>query len=298
MSDLLERKFIVVAGKGGVGRTTVSMILGLCAAARDLRTLVCLSSAPPRYSELLGGVSLGPEPHRAAENLFVANLDPVSAREEYGLKILRNRTLHRLVFESRVVNGFLDAVPGLAEWAMLGKATFHALNVVGGRPEYDLVVFDSPATGHGLDLLSLPGVIASTVPAGRIREEALLRVALMEDPRRCEVVPVTLAEEMPANEAVELVRALEGRSLSVRRIVVNMLTPPEGEEPGAAEGLDPEADWALPARMELDRLRVQRRCLARLKNELNLPIMGLPRIPGRLHEASAIRLARHLDAQL
>ena len=157
MVDLFDKRFIVVAGKGGVGRTTVSMILGVCAAKMGKRTLVCLTNAPLRYSELLGGVTLEKGIHKANENLHVVNLNPVSSREEYGLMVLPSRTLHRIVFGSRLVNAFFDAVPGLAQWSMLGKATHHALNETDGVPEYDLVVFDSPATGHGLDILSLPG---------------------------------------------------------------------------------------------------------------------------------------------
>ncbi len=40
MASLLERKLIVVTGKGGVGKTTVSAALGLLGARRGLRTIV------------------------------------------------------------------------------------------------------------------------------------------------------------------------------------------------------------------------------------------------------------------
>ncbi len=122
MDSLLEKKFVVVAGKGGVGRTTVSMALGRCVARHNKRTLVCLANAPLRYSELLGGVALGQEIHQVSNNLFVVNLNPVASREEYGLSVLKNRTLHRIIFGSRIVNAFLDAIPGLAESDMVAVA--------------------------------------------------------------------------------------------------------------------------------------------------------------------------------
>jgi anion-transporting ArsA/GET3 family ATPase len=304
MSDLFEKRFVVVAGKGGVGRTTVSLLVGRCAAARGKRTLVCLVGAPPRYQEILGGLAVGVEPRAIAANLRVVNLDPVSAREEYGLMVLKSPALHRLVFGSRIVRAFLDAVPGLAEWAMLGKATYHALNGVDGRPEYDLVVFDSPATGHGLDVLSLPAAIVSAVPAGRIRDEAKERVRLMGDPRLCEVVPVTLPEEMPVSEALELIRGLERHGLPMRRIVVNMVDaegPPDGlaqlvEASGGGGRPEP---WLKPAAVAVARHRGQEESLARLATASGLALVLLPAIRGRgLDEAGVARLAGELERRL
>jgi anion-transporting ArsA/GET3 family ATPase len=304
MSDLFEKRFVVVAGKGGVGRTTVSLLVGRCAAARGKRTLVCLVGAPPRYQEILGGLTIDKEARGVAPGFDVVNLDPVCAREEYGLMILKSPTLHRLVFGSRIVRAFLDAVPGLAEWAMLGKATYHALHRAGGRPEYDLVVFDSPATGHGLDVLSLPAAIVASVPAGRIRDEALERVRLMGDPRRCEVVPVTVPEEMPVTEVLELVHALDRHGLPMERIVVNMVDDanPRGEIAALIDG--PQAGggrkpWLVPAAVAVARGRAQADSLARVTSESRLEVVTLPAIKGRsLDEAGFARLARELERQI
>lgn len=302
MSDLLEKRFVIVAGKGGVGRTTVSLLVGRCAAARGKRTLVCLAGAPPRYEELLGGLSIGAVPREVSSGLHVVNLDPVAARDEYGLMVLRSPTLHRLVFGSRIVRAFLDAVPGLAEWAVLGKATYHALRTVGGRPEYDVVVFDSPATGHGLDVLSLPAAIAGSVPGGRIRDEALERVELMRDPARCEVVPVTLPEEMPVSEVLELVAGLGKRGLHMERIVVNMVREPRVPEelarrvgpPGAA--VEP---WLVPAAVAVGRERAQRDALERLAAACPLARIRLPMMDGPGADGAGLaRLAKELERQL
>jgi anion-transporting ArsA/GET3 family ATPase len=304
MSDLFEKRFVVVAGKGGVGRTTVSLLVGRCAAARGKRTLVCLVGAPPRYQELLGGLAIGSAAREVSPNLHVVNLDPVAAREEYGLMILKSPTLHRLVFGSRIVRAFLDAVPGLAEWAMLGKATYHALREAGGRSEFDLVVFDSPATGHGLDVLSLPAAIVASVPAGRIRDEAMERVRLMGDPRRCEVVPVTLPEEMPVNEALELIRGLSRHGLHLERIVVNMVDaarPPDAVVALVEDRRDDAASraWLGPAEAAVGWWRAQEGCLARVAAEARLAVVTLPALRDRGLDGSGLaRLARALERQL
>lgn len=304
MVDLFDKRFVVVAGKGGVGRTTVSMILGVCAAKLGKRTLVCLTNAPLRYSELLGGVTLQGGIHKANENLHVVNLDPVSAREEYGLMVLPSRTLHRIVFGSRLVNAFFDAVPGLAEWSMFGKATYHALNETDGEPEYDMVVFDSPATGHGLDILALPGAIVASVPAGRMREEAAQRVEIMRDRSRFEVIPVTIPEEMPVSEVLELLEALDERGFPVERVVINMISASEvpGELKdlvGDVESCEPIPDWLLPSAVEVGARAEHDESMRRLKSLVTVPLIGLPMISrSGLDEGSLLRLAREFYAKL
>ena len=274
------------------------MILGRAAARRGRRTLVCLANAPLRYADLLGGVALGPEPRRVGERFFVLNIDPRASREEYALGVLGSRTLHRLVFGSPAVRAFLDAVPGLAEWAVLGKASYHALAEVDGRPEYDLVVFDSPATGHGLEVLALPRAILSAVPAGRMREDAAARVRLMADPERFEVLPVLLPEEMVVNETIELLDGLAALELPVRRLVVNMVAAgrDDGEIAAAVDARGGAArvpDWLLAGASAVERRRAERRAIERLAERVDLPRVELPRIPGgSLDEASWLALAR------
>lgn len=285
MTHPLDKRFIVIAGKGGVGRTTVSLVFGLLAARRGKKALVCLCAAPPRYSELLGGVLLSPQIMSIKPFLDVVNMDPRASQEEYGLQVLKNRALHRLIFGSRVVRSFLDAVPGLADWAMLGKASYHALNQVDGLPEYDVVIFDSPATGHGLDILALPRAIVSAVPGGRMRDEALARCDLLEDPKRCEVIPVTIPEEMPVNETCEFVRGVQSLSMGVERIVINRVEQEHLENKALREfvlgyGQNSLPDWLLPSAVEIGRLSAQKQNVFRLAEELPMEQLVLPRIEG------------------
>ena len=179
MTSLFDKRCVAIAGPGGVGRTTVSLALGRLAAGRGRRTLVCLCNVFSGNADVLGDMKVDATIRTVSENLDVVNLEPRSSQEEYGRRVVRNRAVHRLVFGSRVVRGFLDAVPGLAEWAVLGKATFHAMERIGGSSRYDMVIFDSPAHGHGLDTLALPRAIVASVPSGQMRDEARARCRLM-----------------------------------------------------------------------------------------------------------------------
>lgn len=296
MSGLLDKRFVVVAGKGGVGRTTISLVIGHLAANKRKRTLVCLCNAPSRYFDLIGDLSVNDSIQRVSDFLHVVNLQPRSCQEEYALRILKNRTVHKLIFNSRLVRGFLDAVPGLGEWAMLGKATFHALSETDNGPEYDLVVFDSPATGHGLDILALPRAIVSAVPAGRIRDEALLRCALLEDPEKSEVIPVTIPEEIPVNETVEFVRGLRTLNLPVQRLAINMIISSSISQAlqtfldqlKCSSHNDTDA-WMLPACVARGHAAAQRHSLEILKRTLPIDHIELPLVPGGSLERSSLQ---------
>jgi anion-transporting ArsA/GET3 family ATPase len=229
-----------------------------------------------------------------SENLDVVNLDPRASQEEYGRKIVRNRTLHRLVFRSRVVRGFLDAVPGLAEWALLGKATFHAMETVGNKARYDMVVFDAPATGLGLEVLALPRTIVSSVPSGQMREEARARRKLLEDASLSEVIPVTLPEEMVVSETIGFVSDLDKLGLSVQRIAVNMVIPKmvgpglAGHVEAAREKNEP-ASWLLPPRVALARQKMQQQSIERLSSLGHVDQILLPMEQGAVFDKTSMK---------
>src|SRR5258708_15540098 len=135
--------------------------------------------------------------------------------------------LYRVVFQNRYVRSFLPAVPGLPEWAMLGKAWYHTTERdERGANRFDVVLLDAPATGHGLDMLRVPKVIIEVVPPGVLQRDAERAWALFRDPTTCAIVLVTLPEEMPTTETIELARALVEMGLPIGRVVVNGVLPP------------------------------------------------------------------------
>jgi len=227
VAELLDKKFLFVVGKGGVGKTTVAAALGLAAARDGKRVLIAMTNVKERLSQLLECEPIGEDVVHVTENLHAVNMNPQAALEEYGMMILKIRSLYKAIFENRFVRAFLRGTPGLEAWSMLGKAYFHA---VGHGPEgdgdYDLVLLDAPATGHGLDMLRVPGVIVNVAPPGLLRREAERALELFQTPEKAGVVLVTLPEDMPTNESIELYRALTDElKMPVHRVVVNSVLP-------------------------------------------------------------------------
>ncbi len=228
LDELAERRFLFLTGKGGVGKTTVSAALGLALAARGKRVLIVMPNTKERLSAVLGTQPIGPELVQVSERLWAVNVDPVRALAEYGQMVLKVKALANAVFGNEYIKTFLRAVPGMYEWAMLGKAWFHTTEErSGGGYVYDVVIFDAPATGHGLDMLRVPKVILDVAPPGVLRRDAERAVALFRDPTQSGILVVTLPEEMPVTETVELVHAIErDLAMPVLRLVVNGVMPP------------------------------------------------------------------------
>ena len=231
--NLLDRRFILVAGKGGVGRSTVAASIAAACARRGRKTLLFEANANDRYGAFFGqNQEVGPEITRLRENLYAINTNPEAALEEYGLMVLRFKRVYRMVFENRITKYFLRAIPGLDDYSIIGKAWYHTEEERRGRPLWDTVVFDLPASGHSLSMLKIPYVILDTVPDGPLTRDARKLVDLLQDQLRTALILVTLAEEMPANEARELCEALErDLSLGVSHLLINQVYPdrfPEG----------------------------------------------------------------------
>jgi anion-transporting ArsA/GET3 family ATPase len=223
MKSPFDLKFVFVVGKGGVGKTAVSGALALAAAAQGQRVLVAMCNAKDRLSYMLETGPIGPHIQTLMPRIEAVNMEPGAALEEYGLLVLRVRALYKVVFENRFVSAFLRGTPGIDAWAMLGKAQYHAREKEpDGRDRYDLVIVDAPATGHGLDLLRVPRVIMDVAPPGLLRREAEQANELFQDPERSGVLLVTLPEDMPSTETVELYGVVHNElNLPVCGLVVN-----------------------------------------------------------------------------
>jgi anion-transporting ArsA/GET3 family ATPase len=283
--DLLDRRFLFVVGKGGVGKTTVATGLALAASRRDKKVLLALVNCKERVSQLLGTDPIGPEIVSIRENLDAVNMTPDAALEEYGLMILKVKVVFNAVFKNKLVRAFLRGTPGLEAWSMLGKAFYHACPPR-GEPDYDLVIVDAPATGHALDMLRVPFVIESVAPPGLLRRDAARAVDMFRDPERAGAVLVTLPEYMPASETIELANALSNElEIPVLHLVINQVLnvlfaekerpvlenlPSEIAEDSGIRGL------AVAGKRRALRETVQARAVQRVRSHVDAPCAEVP----------------------
>ncbi|HEU4729537.1 MAG TPA: ArsA family ATPase [Kofleriaceae bacterium] len=286
----LDRRVILVVGKGGVGRSTVAAAIAGRLAAQGKRTLLYETSANDRFGDYFGKSAVGVTPTELAPNLWAINATPASALAEYGLMVLRWKSVYEMVFENRVTRAFLRAIPGLDDYALLGKAWYHTTEEKRGRPVWDTVVFDMPASGHSVSMLRVPWVIVDTVPEGPLTRDARTVKTMLCDPARTSAVLVTLAEEMPVNEAIELEAKLTALGIVPQQLLVNQVFPrhfPAGSP--VTRVLDalvadqrllapPLAQLTAHAQLSRDRRALNERYLAELRRRAATQVDELPMV--------------------
>ena len=242
----LLRRFVIITGKGGVGKSAMAATLGLLSAQRGDKTLICELNAHERTPSLLGHKESGPKVTRLEENLWSVNINPQAAMQEYGLLKLKYKSVARLVFDNPMVGALIKFLPGVNDLLMLGKAFNHERETDDtGKPVWDRVIVDAPASGHSLTFLTLPRVIMEAVPSGNMHRESADMWRLLSDPERSAIHIVSLPEELPVTETIELYdRLVNVHSLPVASIIINQMperaVPPELEMPFRAWKTPPD----------------------------------------------------------
>jgi anion-transporting ArsA/GET3 family ATPase len=299
---------VVVTGKGGVGRTTVAVALGLAAARQGKRVMVAEVAQQERMSRAFRREGVGYSETELAPNFWAMSVDPQHALDEY-LSQQVGGTLGNLLFHNRIFEYFVAAAPGVRELTTVGKVWELAQLERRDRrtSPYDLVILDAPASGNGLAMLRAPRTFGDIAHVGPIRRRADIIDAFLRDRKRTGVVSVALPQEMPVNETIEFRQKLRDEmGMETDAVVVNALLPERfsAEEAERIEAVNgghgaPEVAAALRAALsEHRRARGQRSQLRRLKKEvgevITLPFVWEP----ELGLSDFERLAGELERKL
>jgi anion-transporting ArsA/GET3 family ATPase len=284
--DPFDKRLVIVTGKGGVGKSTVALAMAIAAARSGKRTILCEVAAQERLSRVFHRAEIGFHEVEMSENLWAISIDPDESMREYLLIQLKVRAMRDLLVRSRIFSYLAAATPGLKELVTIGKIWELAQperRVKGGR-QYDLVVVDAPATGHGVGFLQTPRTFANIARVGPIRSQAETLDKFIRNQRKTGVQIVSAPEEMPVNETATLERDLTGEvGVAVDRIVMNGMYP-ELFSDGEAERLAAVAEdtdgvvraACRTAVRECRRGRSQREQLARLEELTQAPVTTLP----------------------
>ena len=304
--DFLEKRVLFVTGKGGVGKSTVAIALGIRAALEGKRVIVVEVSSTENASRIFRQADVGFKEVEMANDLWAISIDPEDSMREYVLLQLKVKAMRDLLFRSRMFTYLAAATPGLNELVTIGKIWELAQldrKVKHGR-KYDLVIVDSPATGHGISFLQSPRTFKNIARVGPIHNQAKELQAMINDHDHTGSVIVSLPEEMPVNETANLEAELTGDvNVSVDRVIMNALYPKRytDKDLKAIKRLgksdDPEVRAASKAAIsQCTRTAAQSEQLERLEGMVSAPISTLPFIfKPEIDLSSARKLAEELS---
>jgi anion-transporting ArsA/GET3 family ATPase len=279
--NLLDHRLIVVVGKGGVGRTTCSAALGLAAARLGKRVLLVELGGTDHLTRALGVPPTGFTPRRVAEGVDAMSLTALDCLDDFGSRKLRLSRVVALVLRSRVIQAFIDAIPGLHDLLQLGKIENLLMEPMLSDEHYDLCVLDAPATGHGLTLLAAAGSMREMTRVGPFADLAGVIETFLSGPQ-CAVVPVTVLEELPVQETAEMLAALQLEGFTCAALVANRVPAPSLPARPAWHELRPRLEGAVPAALlamaDAEHAAAQRRAsaLERLGATSAAPVWALP----------------------
>jgi len=313
IKDHLKRRIQVVCGKGGVGKSTVVAALALLARRQDVRVLVMEIDTVPTVAPMFGhSPADGFEAQEIHPGIFAMNVSGRRAMDEYLLLLFRSRRFTERIFQNKIYQYFVAAAPGLKELMAIGKIWFVDQLRNGRRPRYDRILIDMPATGHSISFLRMPQTAVDTLKIGFVKNEAKKVLDLLRDIERTRFHSVTIPEEMPVNETIEMDRAIRSDlRLPPGCIFINRVYPrllPRGSvrdyeklrRQAAAdremEVIRPIFDCAESCRRRWQSHRVY---IDRLKSELPGPFIEIPYIFSREFRIDSIeRIARLLEKSL
>ncbi|MFN2490598.1 MAG: ArsA family ATPase [Actinomycetota bacterium] len=212
IDEFLAPKILIVSGKGGVGKTTVTAALALVAARRSRKVCIAEVDRKGTLPKLFGASKLDYEPSELLPGIWGLNIAPDKALEEYLGVQYHMRRISRVLTHSHFIDYIATAAPGLKDILVLGKVWYLEQGRAGGGSthDFDTIVVDAPAAGHMRTFLSAPAGLSDAVRVGPIRRQSEWLLAMLRDARRSRIHLVTLAEEMPVAETLETSEALSG----------------------------------------------------------------------------------------
>jgi Mrp family chromosome partitioning ATPase len=290
LRSLLDYRLIVVTGKGGTGKTVVSCELAEAARRAGKRVLLIETAATESLAALFEPAPqpLGYNGRELRPGLHAVHIDPHEALADYARIQIHFGAVTDRVLQTETFQQLLEAAPGWRELIILGKIWhLEQKTDASGRPLYDLLIVDAPATGHGLTFLDVPRVVQHAVRAGPLSRHASWVEALVHDRKRTLMLPVTLPEDLPVLETKELIdRARSDIDIAVDRIVVNRM-PTRLASDAARDLVGLPADLEFECLPSLPEMRVMLDHTAR-RDELafsqrervsalcSLPVLDLP----------------------
>jgi arsenite-transporting ATPase len=284
LEELLSKRAVLITGKGGVGRSSVTAALATIAQRRNLRVLVTeIGDNPTDYSPLakhFGRTQLPSSPEPVATGIRAALLIARTGHELFLKSVLHSGPLAKAALSSDALRRLLGAGPSFREMGVFFQLlNYLRLQRADGSPEHELILLDMPATGHTLSLTGLPELLLRLLPKGPIAEALREGQRYLNDPKLASAYVVAIPETLPVSECLDLLQGLEQTRMPTGGVILNRI-PQDPFTPAERAALAPLMERLdLFGKHEFGRLARSNREIARLRRGTSLPIRPIPEFP-------------------
>lgn len=286
-------QLLIISGKGGVGKSTITTALGLALCSMGKRVLMVGVRGEEKIAEILQTEPVGYHEKSLFPDLYAISISGEDTVREY-LKIrLKVKMAFETILKNPLYRYLIEAIPGLMDLFSLGKVW--DIHYYGNDREkrwfYDYIILDSPPSGQGIPFLKVPQTVISALRIGPVVMEAKKIQDLLSDQGKTRLIIVTVPEEMAVNEAIEYwERARDELSIKLGPVIINQTFPDlfsEGEKEWVLTHADPPpalSDLITLARARIRRRENQRFEINRLKeklpvaNRVEVPFVPLPHL--------------------
>jgi anion-transporting ArsA/GET3 family ATPase len=284
---LFSKRLLFILGKGGVGKSTVAAALALLAAQQGKKTLLAELDTEGSITSIFGIPGIGKAVKKEIyPGISALNIDGIAALEEYLTLILKPHPLRDFIFRSKIYNYFVSAAPGLKELMAVGKIWYEEqlIDEVTKNPVWDLIIVDTPATGHALQYIRMPRAAYDAFSTGLVRREAKRVLDLINNPDKTLINLVTTPEEMPINETIEIAqKIIKKTELPLGYTFINKIFTPlwEGESPFVNYSNDSIENGLLVsirhwAEIRMARWEQNKHYMDKLESQLAGPFIKIP----------------------
>ncbi|MDM8536685.1 ArsA family ATPase [Desulfobacterales bacterium HSG17] len=286
---LLNLRQIFITGKGGVGKTTICAALGMAAAKLGKKVLIVEVGDADNIGPLFVDRTLPETPLSIQNNMWGVRVNPRMVMNEYIETHIASRFISNRITRSALFDHLAAATPGLKEVMTLGQIwRWEQHTTDDDAPPFDLIIVDSPATGHGLSLLRVPETVIQMIGVGPVAKQTQVVLDILRDPTKVAIAQVTLAEELPINEAIEFENAaLTELHMAHETIFVNSVYPDifTNDELDELENISDDNLLQMPndfklmihsGKREIRRRAMQQGHVNRLRTATKSPLIEIP----------------------
>lgn len=246
-ASVVQTKYLFFTGKGGVGKTSTACATAVYLADHGKRVLL-VSTDPASNLQDVFSLTLdrkGTEIPQAP-GLFVANLDPIKAAEEYRESVV---AAYRGVLPEAAIENMREQLSGSCTTEIAAFNEFSSfLTDEALNRRYDHIIFDTAPTGHTLRLLQLPSAWSGFIEQSKHGASCLGQLSGLADKRKLyETAVRTLSdggkttlllvarlEETPLKEAERAAEELRGLGILRQVLILNAVAPPGDDAVSAA----------------------------------------------------------------